>query len=85
MTKVLNFKNIIEEVKVGSLATWTAAKGFEWELYFNTDEEFEGVCIDNLTDKQIKRLEDDCINSKGFYSPDFADTNLNEYDLIEEL
>ncbi len=85
MIRILNFKNEIELVDTGTIGIWTDDSGFEWELYFNANNEFDGVRCDDLTDEQLQQLKGDCVNNKGFYDPLFQDTNIAEYSITYEV
>ena len=79
--KILSFDGSIEIVTEGYVGYWTDDNGFVWDLYFDRDREFAGVCIDDLPEVQIKSLELDCWLSEGFYSPDFDGTALDDYSI----
>ena len=83
--KVLGFDGTVTEVTEGYIGCWTDDKDFIWDLYFGSDKEFMGVCIDNFSEAQIKALELDCFLGEGFYSPDFEGTVLDDYSIQYEL
>ena len=88
MKLVLSHNNTKEQYTQGTLGEWTDIEGVEWELYFDTDGDFQGVAINNLTEDQIKQLEQDCIENEGFYSPEFNPLDIEQYSIsypLEEI
>ena len=79
MKKIVNFNLTEEKVSKGYIADYTMSSGKTYELYFNSEEEFDGIVINNLNEEEIEQA------TEYFFSPDFTDTDLEEYDIIEKI
>jgi hypothetical protein len=85
MKKVLTHGNSTVEVEKGTVGIWTDDKGFEWELFFEQDGDFLGVCVNSLDNKKLEQLEKDCENNQGFFDVLFEDTDIEQYSLKVEV
>ena len=79
MKKIVNFNLIEKMVSEGYIADYVMNSGKTYELYFNTEKEFDGIIVDNLNEEEIEKV------TEYFFSPDFTDTTLEEYDIVEEI
>ena len=80
MKKIVNFNLTEEIVNKGYIADYVMNSGKTYELYFNTEKEFEGIVINaEMYEEEIEQV------TEYFFSPDFTDVDLEEYDIVEEI